>query len=92
MRTRWGRLHLQPADWCQVPGCSGKATRHYQVLYACGHGEDGEENLVWVCKTHLHILRRGWVRVRGRAPDRLRWELGVRKNGPPLQVFEPPSR
>ncbi len=92
MRTRWEELRVQPADWCQVPGCSGKATRHYHVLYACGRREAAEENLVWVCATHLYILRRGWVRVSGRAPDRLRWELGVRKDGPPLQVVEPPAR
>jgi len=92
MRTPWGRSHPHPDDWCQVPGCSRKATREYHVLYECGGEDGGGENLVRVCATHLLILRRGWVRVRGRAPGQLRWELGVRKGRPPLQVFEPPAR
>ena len=91
MPTAGSRLG-HPEDWCQVPGCSRKASRHYHVLYGCDRAEDGGENIVWVCATHLYILRRGWVRVRGRAPDRLRWELGVREDGTALQVFEPPSR
>jgi hypothetical protein len=29
----------------------------------------------------------GWVRVFGKAPDRLTWHLGVRFGAPPLEVF-----
>jgi hypothetical protein len=32
------------------------------------------------------ILHRGWVRVRGRAPEGPTWELGVRPGGAPLVV------
>ena len=74
--------------WCQVPGCSRRGARAYHVLYQCV-GDHGGENLVSVCAGHMLTLRRGWVRVRGRAPDHLRWELGVRKGCPPLRVFEP---
>src|SRR5207237_10776238 len=43
-------------------------------------------NLVSLCAAHhLHGVHLGYIRVRGRAPDRLRWELGFlhRSPGPP---------
>jgi len=82
------RMIAQGKTWCQVPGCSRRGSRAYHVLYRCV-GDRGGENLVSVCASHMLTLRRGWVRVRGRAPDQLRWELGVRKGHPPLRDFEP---
>ncbi len=63
---------------CQVPGCSRAALHAHHVLYRSSGGRDEPENLVGICAAHhLHGVHRGYVRVRGRAPDRLRWELGV---------------
>jgi hypothetical protein len=36
---------------------------------------------------HLHGVHQGWVRVRGRAPEGLTWEQGVRPGGTPLVVM-----
>ncbi|HZY02288.1 MAG TPA: hypothetical protein VFF02_02225, partial [Anaeromyxobacteraceae bacterium] len=41
-------------------------------------GTDDPWNIVGVCVAHhLHCIHRGWVRLSGRAPDQLVWELGV---------------
>ena len=41
--------------------------------------------MVSLCAAHhLHGVHRGWVRVRGQAPEGLTWELGVRPGAAPL--------
>jgi hypothetical protein len=74
--------------FCQVPGCSRAAAHAHHVLFRSLGGEDVEENLVALCAAHhLHGVHLGWVRVFGKAPDRLTWHLGVRFGAPPLEVF-----
>ena len=67
---------------CQVPGCSRAAVHAHHVLFRSHGGGDDEQNLVSLCAAHhLHGVHRGFVRVSGRAPRRLRWTLcegGVR--------------
>ncbi len=75
---------------CEVPGCGRAASHTYPVLHRLA-GDGSGENLVRLCAAHLRAVRRGWVRVRGRAPDRLRWELGFTEDGKPLAVFVPPG-
>jgi hypothetical protein len=63
---------------CQVPGCSRAAVHAHHVLYRSRGGGDELENLTSLCAAHhLHGVHRGFVRVRGRAPGELRWELGL---------------
>jgi hypothetical protein len=65
------------AGFCQVPGCSRAAAHAHHLRFRSAGGSDDAENLVALCAAHhLHGVHRGWVRVRGRAPDRLVWELG----------------
>lgn len=65
---------------CQVPGCSREAGHVHHVVYRSQGGGDEPWNLVSVCPAHhLHGIHRGWVRVSGRAPDELVWELGERE-------------
>ena len=62
---------------CQVPGCSRAAAHAHHVRFRSAGGTDEAGNLVALCAAHhLHGVHRGWVRVRGRAPDALVWELG----------------
>jgi 5-methylcytosine-specific restriction endonuclease McrA len=62
---------------CQVPGCSRAAVHAHHIVYRSRGGSDEPENLVSLCAAHhLHGVHRGWVRVRGAAPDGLAWELG----------------
>ncbi|HQR28935.1 MAG TPA: HNH endonuclease signature motif containing protein, partial [Anaeromyxobacteraceae bacterium] len=63
--------------YCQVPGCSRAAVHAHHVVWRSRGGEDEEGNLVSLCAGHhLHGIHRGYVRVSGRAPDGLVWELG----------------
>jgi 5-methylcytosine-specific restriction endonuclease McrA len=58
------------------------AAHAHHVLYRSHGGGDEPENLVALCAAHhLHGVHRGYVRVHGRAPDGLRWELGARGAG-----------
>ena len=74
-------LHHQVLDrdrgLCQVPGCSRAAMHAHHIRYRSRGGSDDPTNLVSLCAGHhLHGVHRGFVRVEGRAPDRLRWRLG----------------
>ena len=60
-----------------VPGCSRPAANVHHVRYRSHGGGNDEANLTAVCLAHhLHGVHKGYVRVRGRAPDELVWELG----------------
>jgi hypothetical protein len=77
---------------CQVPGCSRAAVHAHHVLYRSHGGDLGLPNLTSLCAAHhLHGVHRGFVRVRGLAPDRLVWELGER-DGPRLGRQDSPLR
>jgi len=65
---------------CQVPGCSRAAAHAHHVQYRSHGGDDREDNLVALrAAHHLHGVHMGWIRVSGRAPDHLAWELGERE-------------
>ncbi|WP_242393945.1 HNH endonuclease signature motif containing protein [Anaeromyxobacter oryzisoli] len=75
---------------CQVPGCSRPAAHVHHVCFRSHGGDDSEENGIALCAAHhLHAIHRGWIRVRGRAPDALRWELGLGPDGKALAVLGP---
>ncbi|BDG03769.1 hypothetical protein AMOR_27650 [Anaeromyxobacter oryzae] len=79
LRTR-STLHrmvlARDRGWCQVPGCSRAAAHVHHVWYRSRGGGDDGENLVSVCAAHhLHAIHGGFIRVRGRAPVGLVWEV-----------------
>jgi hypothetical protein len=62
---------------CRVPGCSRAAAHVHHIVYRSAGGQDDPANLVSLCAAHhLHGVHMGYVRVRGKAPDGLQWELG----------------
>jgi hypothetical protein len=78
-RTPQRRAIERGLGWCQVPGCSLAAVHAHHVVPRARGGCDEDWNLVGLCAGHhLHGVHRGFVRVRGRAPDQLVWELGER--------------
>jgi hypothetical protein len=86
--TRHQRALLREHGRCQVPGCSRAADHAHHVELRSRGGPDTFENLAGVCAPHHLVgIHGGFVRVDGRAPDGLRWELGVRAGAPPLAVF-----
>jgi len=75
---------------CQVPGCSRAAAQTHHLVFRSQGGSDEEVNLVSLCTAHhLQSVHMGWLRVWGKAPDGLRWQLGVRAGLAPLIDFAP---
>jgi hypothetical protein len=79
-RTRSRKVRERDLGHCRVPGCSRRADHAHHIVSKAQGGTDDPWNLVALCVAHhLHGVHRGWVRVRGRAPDALVWELGERE-------------
>jgi len=62
---------------CAVPGCSSRAQLHeHHVVFRSAGGPDAPENLIALCAFHHHrCLHAGRLRIHGRAPDGLVFEL-----------------
>ena len=75
---------------CQVPVCSHRADDSHHIQYRSRGGSDDPGNQVALCKAHhLHGIHLGYLRVRGKAPDGLYWELGLRRDQLSLLAFPP---
>jgi hypothetical protein len=74
---------------CLVPGCTNRCGSGHHLRYRSQGGPDHEWNLAFLCHTHhLELLhQRGFIRVHGRAPDHLVFELGIRPDGTATEVF-----
>jgi hypothetical protein len=74
---------------CLVPGCTIRCGSAHHVRFRSQGGPDEEWNLAFLCHPHhLELLhQRGFIRVHGRAPDRLVFELGIRPDGTATEVF-----
>ena len=89
-RTRPAKVRARDRGLCQVPGCCRAATHVHHLRRRSAGGSDEEWNLVALCTAHhLHGVHAGYIRVTGRAPDGLVWELGRGRDGAPLEVFAP---
>ena len=87
-RSRSAKALARDGGSCQVPVCSRAAAHAHHIVLRSAGGGDEESNLVSLCAAHhLHGVHAGYVRVSGRAPDALVWELGIGYDGAPLQVF-----
>jgi hypothetical protein len=77
-RPRRAKVRDRDKGFCQVPGCSRLAVHVHHILHRSLGGGDEPENLVSLCAAHhLHCVHRGWLKVSGRAPDALVWEMGA---------------
>ncbi len=74
---------------CAVPGCSSRMSFHdHHVVFRSHQGSNEMGNLVTLCAFHhQRCLHTGRLRIRGLAPDRLVFELGVRPGAPPLARY-----
>jgi hypothetical protein len=74
---------------CIVPGCTNRCGSPHHLRFRSQGGPDDAWNLAFLCHTHhLELLhQRGLIRVHGRAPDDLVFELGVRPDGTVVEVF-----
>ncbi len=74
---------------CAVPGCTSRRNLHdHHIAFRSAGGSDAPENRISLCAFHHHrCLHAGLLRVLGRAPGELVFELGLRANGPPLARY-----
>ena len=77
-----------------MPGCtSHRNLPVHHVVFRSHGGGDEPENPITLCPWHHQRgVHGGLVRITGRAPDRLRFELGLRDGEPPLMVYESGDR
>ena len=75
---------------CTVPGCSSFRNLHdHHIVFRSAGGGNGLENRTTLCAWHhLRGVHAGRVRCTGRAPERLRFELGVRSGRPSLLDYD----
>jgi hypothetical protein len=75
---------------CIVPGCGRRSqleSHHIDFLSRGGGNEDSNQGTL--CHGHhAHMVHRGYVRITGKAPYALRFELGCLEDGPPMFVFQ----
>jgi hypothetical protein len=88
VRRAW-RVFARDGWRCTVPGCSSYRNLHdHHIVFRSAGGGDDESNRTTLCAWHhLRGVHAGRVRVRGRAPERLRFELGLREGREPLLVY-----
>jgi hypothetical protein len=94
-RTRAAHRIFERDGWrCTVPGCSSfrNLHDHHVVFRSAGGGNDPANRTTLCAWHHLRGIHKGIVRCTGAAPDGLRFELGVRSDGPPLVTFGPGER
>jgi len=79
---------------CAVPGCTSyRNLQLHHIVFRSQGGGDEPENLITLCAWHHQRgVHGGLVRITGRAPDRLRFELGLREGEPPLVVYDSEER
>jgi hypothetical protein len=76
-RTRSQKVRDRDLGRCQVPGCTRRACHAHHIVPRSRGGSDDPWNLVALCALHHLVgIHGGYIRVRGRAPDRLFWEIG----------------
>jgi 5-methylcytosine-specific restriction endonuclease McrA len=69
---------------CQVPGCSRAALHVHHVIRRSQGGTNDLWNLLSLCAAHhLHGVHDGNIRVSGKAPDQLQWEVVADVAPPP---------
>ena len=76
---------------CTAPGCSSyRELQDHHIVFRSAGGSDEEENRTTLCAFHhlrgVHGARPS-LRMTGRAPGRLRFELGLRPGRAPLATY-----
>jgi hypothetical protein len=76
---------------CTVPGCSSYRNLHdHHIRFRSAGGSDALANRTTLCAAHhLRGVHAGLVRIRGRAPHGLRFEMGLRPGRSPLVAYGP---
>ena len=60
----------------------------HHIRYRSAGGDNALDNRTTLCAFHhLRGVHAGLLRCVGRAPDGLRWEMGIRPGGAPLMTY-----
>jgi len=84
------RRILERDGWrCRAPGCSSRRSLEvHHIRFRSRGGSNASWNLVTLCHAHHHhALHRGTLRVTGRAPHALVWEIGCSPDASPLWTY-----
>jgi len=98
LRRKIGRNRcavLERDDWrCVFPGCSSRRNLQvHHIVFRSAGGSDDPSNLTTLCAFHHQRgVHDGTVAVRGRAPDALEFEQGLRPGREPLARFRSGDR
>jgi hypothetical protein len=94
----WGRERALPKKYrvfsrdgwrCTVPGCTAyRNLQDHHIRFRSAGGSDDLANRTTLCVWHhLRAVHAGLIRCAGRAPDQLRFALGVREGRAPLATY-----
>ena len=74
---------------CAAPGCTSMQNLHdHHIRFRSAGGSNASDNRITLCAFHhLRGVHAGRLKCRGRAPDKLRWEMGIRAGVPPLVCY-----
>jgi hypothetical protein len=74
---------------CVVPGCTSRRNLHdHHIAFRSAGGSDEPGNRITLCAFHHQRgVHAGLLRVHGRAPDALVFELGLHAGSPPLARY-----
>ena len=77
---------------CTVPGCTSYRNLHsHHIVFRSDNGPDDDWNRTALCAAHHHRCVHegiGRIRIRGRAPDALRFELPLAIYGPGERILQ----
>ena len=83
------KILLRDGYRCMVPVCSSmRNLEAHHVEFLSAGGSDEDWNKVTLCHGHHRMVHEGLIRVWGRAPHALHWEIGCRPDGPPLMCLK----
>jgi hypothetical protein len=95
----WGEIDAKVAarhgifardGWrCAAPGCTSMQNLHdHHIRFRSAQGGDEPQNRVTLCAFHhLRGVHAGLLRCVGKAPDGLRWEMGLRPGVSPRLAY-----
>jgi len=74
---------------CAAPGCTSMQNLHsHHIRFRSAGGADDPENRITLCAFHhLRGVHAGLLRCVGRAPDGIKWEMGIRPGRTPLLSY-----
>jgi hypothetical protein len=73
---------------CQVPGCTCSQVEDHHIRYRSTGGDNAASNRTCLCAFHHRRgVHAGRIRLRGKAPDRLYWELRLDAGDAPFAVY-----